>query len=548
MVIKNKLLAWIILAFSIFNLASANTTNKDFLLNEISSLETKIVNLKTSASSSLEDKVYTLSTSYDAIFTKLWYDTKTVSYLVSLWKLTSNFKEDLTLELNTLNKEISDKTTIELNSLSTIKNNIRLNYTTVSDSQKTTLLNSIKAIESNYLNLSDSFTWKITTLNNKYTSSLSDYETKVKNAYNSSVTSIQTLNNFSTKYEALYTLNQQFEKNYQTFKDVYLAYAWDLTLFSESKQKYYIEALRKELEKIRDWNIEANKSLESYKVDIDRLIEILLQNFENSLILKINESYGVLYSDSDISSINSRFTTAKNRYYDLDWKLKATEVISNTWALEEINFLNEKLTEINSKVVSLIWTWGYVNTYENVKIRLENEMVKFYNENYKSYREDLLLRIKEKLNIVALETKNIILAADTIDLRFSLLNDKISKSNDINFINTQINNFKDDVSKYAYLNSSVLNTKISNLENNLDIFIVEKELAQFKYNKMSQTGYTNQLAKIFAQLKSRYPEKYKDKLKIVLNRVNTALKSTKLDDKTRFMLLVVKLNIVKFIK
>lgn len=547
MVIKNKLLAWIILAFSVFNIALADT-NKDYLLSEISSLETKIVNLKTSASSSLESKVYALSTSYDAIFTKLWYDSKTVSYLVSLWKLTSNFKEDLSLELNTLNKEISDKTAIELNSLSTIKNNIRLNYTTVSDSEKNTLLTSIKAVESNYLNLSESFSGKILTLNNKYTSSLSDYETKVKNAYNSNVTAIQTLNNFSTKYDTLYTLNQQFEKNYQTFKDVYLAYAWDLTLFSESKQKYYVDALRKELEKIRDWNIEANKSLEWYKVDIDRLIEILLQNFENSLILKVNESYGVLYSDSDITSINSRFTTAKNRYYDLDGKLKATEVISNTWALEEINFLNEKLTEINLKVVSLIWTWNYVNTYENVKIRLENEMVKFYNENYKSYREDLLLRIKEKLNIVALETKNIILAADTIDLRFSLLNDKISKSNDINFINTQINNFKDDVSKYAYLNSEALNTKISNLENNLWVYIVEKELAQFKYNKMSQSTYSNQLTKIFAQLKSKYPEKYKEKLKIILVKVDSLLSTNKLNDKTRFMLLVVKLNILNFVK
>jgi len=94
-------------------------------------------------------------------------------------------------------------------------------------------------------------------------------------------------------------------------------------------------------------------------------------------------------------------------------------------------------------------------------------MIRFYNENYQGYREDLLLKLKEKLNIIALEAKNVILAADTIDLRFSLLNDKISKSNDINYINEQIANFKKDVAKYSYLNNSALNLKLSNLNANL---------------------------------------------------------------------------------
>lgn len=546
MIVKNKLLVWLILTISISNFAFAN--NKDTLLSDISILETKIIELKTSATKNLEDKVFDLSSKYNNMFGTLGYDTKTVSYLFSLWKLNTNFKEDLSWEFNTLSKEISDKTAQELNSIITIKNNIRLNYITVSDNEKTTFSNAIKNIESNYTNLSDTFSGKITTLNNKYSTSLSDYENQVKNAYNNNQSSLQTVNNFSSKYESLYTLYQDFDKNYTQFKQTYLAFAWDLTLFSESKQKYYVDALRKELEKIRDGNIEANKSLENYKSEINRLVEILLQNFENSLILKINDSYWVIYSDTDIHSLVSRFNTAKNRYYDLDGKLKAQEVVSNTGSFQEINFIHEKIDEVNRKILTLIGTGNTSNTYENVKIRLENEMVKFYNENFRGYRDDLLERLKEKLNIIALETKNIILAADTIDIRYSLLNDRISKSNDFAYINSQIHAFKNDVAKYTYLNSDTLNTKINNLERNLDIFYINKELSQFKYIKMSQTWYNNELQKIFIQLKQRFPETYQDRLKLVLQRVNVTLWNPKINDKTRFMFLVVKLNILNELK
>jgi hypothetical protein len=139
--------------------------------------------------------------------------------------LTSNFKTDLTTEVNVLSKEISDKTLAELNSLSAIKNNINLNYTTVSDSEKVILLKNINTIASNYDNLLTSFSSKIETLNNKYKSSLNDYKETLKNAYETNSAIINNLNDFAKKFDALYTLNDEFQKNYAIFKDSYLAFA-----------------------------------------------------------------------------------------------------------------------------------------------------------------------------------------------------------------------------------------------------------------------------------------------------------------------------------
>lgn len=545
MMLKNKLLAmFVTLAFT-FNISYAD--NKTDLLSQITQLETNLTLLKTNSTKDLETKVLALSKNFDDTFASLGYDTKTVNYLVGLWKLTTNFKEDLTLELNALNKEISDKTLSELNDLSSVKNNISVKYTTVTDSEKTTLWNSIVAIENNYKNLSDSFSGKINILNNKYSTNLVEYKNTLKNAYNSNTGTINWLNNFSSKYESLFTLNTAFEKNYSVFKNTYLSFAGEITSFSETKQKFYVDALKKEFEKIRDVNIQANKSLENYQLDIDRLSDILLENFKNSLTLKMNDSYWVIYSDSDINSIISRFNTAKNRYYDVDGKLKVNEVVSNTWSLEEINFLTEKLSLVNTKIIDLIWTGSNNNSFDNVKIRLENEMVKFYNANYNGYREDLLLKLKEKLNIVALESKNTILAADTVELRYSLLNDKISASNDVNYINTQISEFKKDIAKYGYLNSDIINKKIANIDLNLAKTAVKKELSQFKFNKMSQTKYDAELLKIFTKLKAKYPQKYATKLNALVLKINGLLENGKISDKTRFMLLCVKLNILNYV-
>ncbi|MBW7954823.1 hypothetical protein H3C61_03345 [Candidatus Gracilibacteria bacterium] len=528
-----------------FNITFAD--NKSDLLSKITSLENNLTNLKNNSSKDLEQKALVLSNNFDSSFVSMGYDTKTIDYLVSLGKISSNFKTDLTNDVNLLNKEISDKTLTELNSLSSIKNNITLNYTTINENQKATLDNSINVINSNYTNLKDTFNLKITTLNNKYTSGLDSYKNTLKQAYDSNKSTIDSLKNFESNYNNLFSIQKDFEKNYNNFKQTYLSFAGDLTLFSEERQKYYVNLLKSILVEIRDGNLEANKSLSSYAGDINRLIDILLQNFENSLAIKINDSYGIIYSGDDMDSLLTRYNNAKNKFYDADGKLKAKEVQSSSGAIEEVKSIAIKLGDINQKILILIGTGNTSNTYENVKIRLENEMVKFYNENYPGYRDDLLARLREKLDQATLEAKNALLAGDAIDIRFDRLNDKISKSNDFKYIRGEITTFKSDIAKYKLLQNSSIDTKIFNLENNLEIFYVKKELSQYKYKKMSDKKYNDQLDKIVQKLKNAFPNTYKDKLIIVISRIDNAL-TKKLSDKNSFMLLVVKLHLLNNLK
>jgi|GEM_PF-4246721 len=65
---------------------------------------------------------------------------------------------------------------------------------------------------------------------------------------------------------------------------------------------------------------------------------------------------------------------------------------------------------------------------------------------------------------------------------------------------------------------------------------------------MSQAEYKAQLDKILPQLKAKYPQSYISKLETLIVKIDKLLENPKLNDKTRFVLLTVKLNVLNFIK
>lgn len=552
MSIVNKIFAIIftfIYIFTSFFGAFADTTNKDALLSDISTLETNLNNLKTNRVKELETKVSDLTTKYDQMFTSLWYDAKVVSYLVSLWKVTSNFKADLVADLSTLKNEINTKANTELSSLSTIKDNVNYKYTTISNSEKTVISASINAVKTNYESLDSTIASKITQLNSKYSTNLDSYKSTLKSAFDSNQSSITTIKAFDSKYEVLYWLKTEFDAKYEIFKKIYLSSSWDLKDYSTTKQQDYVNSLKKELEKLRDWNFEANKGLKNYESDINRFIEILLENFKNSLSLSMTDSYWAIFSDDDVTSLQTRFSTLKNKLYDTDWNIKATVLLSDSWATDEVNYLTTSYTTINTSIKDLIWTdTTSTITLNNIKVRLENQIVKFYNANYESYRQDLLEKLQEKLNLAALETKNILLASDTVDLKFSMLNDKISKSNDLTYINEQISTFKKDVEKYTLLWSDTLTKKVKKLWYNLDVFVIWKQLSNSKYSKYTSlsTTYDTQVKAILVKLKSAYPDAYVKKLETIVSKID-AISTQKISTKNSFILLTIKKSILNWL-
>ncbi len=518
--------------------------NKTDLQTNITTIENKINTYNSNLKSDLNNKITNISNDLNKFLSS--YDGKSIDYLVSLWKMNSNFSKDLVNELNLLTTEMNSNFTTNSNDLTKIKNSVNLSQN-ISDTEKNRLLSDIEKINSSIENNSWTINQKINTLTNKYSSSLSSYKDTFKNSYSQNESTINSIKNFDSNFQEVFKINSDFEKNYETFKNTYLSFAWELKNFSQEKQDYYVKELTQELNTIRDKNIANNPPLANYTTDINRLIEILIENFKNSLKNHVDENYQNVFWTADIDSIKLKFDTIKNKYYDSDWILKTSSFISNSWALDEVIYLKTSLKDLNNQINTLIWTWWTESlTFSNLKIRLENHIIRYWNTNYDTYRQDLLLKLKEKINIINQETKTTVAFSDNIDIRYNILSDKINKSTDLNMIKEEITKFKSDTKKYNNLQSEVITKKLNTLNRNLDIYSLKVELKQWKYKFLNWSKYKTALDDFFTKFEQKFKNTYKEKLEKFISNIDTMLEKN-ISDKKRFMLLNVKLETLNFL-
>lgn len=518
--------------------------NKTDLQSSITTLETKISNYKTDLNSNLTTKITTISNNLNTFLAT--YDPKSIDYLVSLWKLNSNFKQDLINDLNTLTNEINSNFQTNVNSLNNIKNNINLSVSIV-DTEKNVYSNSIWDIDNSINTLSWTINSQITTLTNKYNSSLESYKENFKSVYSSNSSTLSWIINFDKKFQEIFKINSEFESNYKIFNDTFLAFAWELKNFSTEKQKYYVDELTKELNSIKDKNILANPTLENYTSDLDRLIEILLENFKNSLKNYVDENYNTVFWVENIDWVKLKLNSVKNKYYDSNWNIKPNDFLAYSWAIDEVNYLYTSLNDVNNQVKTLIWTWWTESlTFDNLKIRLNNIIVRFWNRNYDNYKTDLLWKLKEKINLINQETKTTIAFIDNIDIRYNILSDKINKSTDAEMVKNEIEKFKNDTKKYSNLQSEVITKKLNIINQNLDIYQIKVELKQGKYKFLNTTKYQVALKDFFPKFEKKFSSSYKERLNNFVKVIDVKL-SWNIKDSTRFMLLNVKLETLNFL-
>lgn len=175
-------------------------------------------------------------------------------------------------------------------------------------------------------------------------------------------------------------------------------------------------------------------------------------------------------------------------------------------------------------------------------------MVEFYNNNYKAYGDDMLLKIKEKLDYVNLENKNILLAADSIDIRYNMFLDKLNKTKNLSTIASLTSDFQKELDKYDYLNSTIIENKSKRLINNAHKYAIDTELANVKFKKFASrtASYEKQLKTVFTTLETKNPKTYITRLETLVAKLDVLL-TKKLSDKNRHQVLVIKKIVIEYL-
>lgn len=539
---KTLLISAAIISLLLTNIALADT-NKDTTIATINSSISNITNDKTWTwkVQILKWAVYDLSASFSTLYTSLWYDDKTISYLVSLWKLTTDYKKDLTTEYTNLKNELDSKYADNISSLNALKDEIELNYTTLSAEQKAVYQTKINTINTSYSAINVYADTQITSIKTKYKSNLATLQSNLSSIVKTNQIKLDSIKSFDTKFSNLASLKEKLDTNYSNFKTNYLGWISTLTDFLATKKLYYSDLMKTQLQKMIDLNIESNPWLADYKIELYDYAAFLANKFSLNLEKNVDDNYSIIYSQSKMDAINTSYSEFKTKYIDINWLVKARDFLSNnTWAISDVWTLTTSISNLNSKLDNLTVTWA--TNIENIKVILENQLIVYYNSQFSDHKNTLLAKMKDSL--VDLSTVN-----DLIDTKYSSYSLAIASWATLTYFDTKTKELKEFLAKYEDSWNTVIKKKIKRIYYFIDNNYIVRELenTKFKYYTKSKISYDEQVETVMKKLDAKFWDNFVEKMNIVFANIDKALENTKLSIKTTYKLKVIKLWIRNYI-
>ncbi len=543
---KNKFLA--ILAISSIFFTNISTgfadVNKDLILANINASILSIDSSKVASGqiAILQNTVYTLSSSFSSLYTSLWFDDNSITYLVSLWKLTTDYKKDLIVEYTALKTELENKYATNLQSLNSMKEEINLSYTILSSEQKALYQSKIDIINADLIAINTYANTKTNTLKTKYTTYLSSMQSTLKALYTANSSDLTKINNFNNNFNNLSSAKEKLDMNYSNFKSYYLAWnVAELTTFLSDKKTSYNNLMKSQLTKMLDANVEVNTGLKDYNKELTDYISFLWSRFDLDLQKNLDDNYSIIYSQAKMNDLNANYNDFKTKYTDVNAIVKAQELLANySWATNLTSSLYTDIISLNTKLENLSVSWSI--NIANVKITLENQIIEYYNSRFTIYKADLIIKLKEKL-------EDLSVVNDLIDIKYSNYKSSIADdSSDLNF-NNRINEFKSFLVKYSDSWNISIRNKVSKIQYSLESSYIIREVTniKYKYYTKSRLSYEEQVEAAMKILDAKLWNDFLSRMNTVFDKIDTALAGKKISVKNRYQLNIIKLAIRDYI-
>ncbi|MDD5213332.1 MAG: hypothetical protein PHG82_02820 [Candidatus Gracilibacteria bacterium] len=543
---KNKFLATLALSSILLINAplSFADANKDTILANINSSISSIDTSKTGSGEilNLQNTVYTLSSSFTSLYTSLGLNDNTISYLVSLGKLTTDNKKDLITEYTALKTELENKYAKDSQSLNALKDEVSLSYTSLSSEQKALYQVKIDNINADISAINIYASTKTASLKTKYTSYLNTMTSTLKSLITTNSTDLAKINNFNNQFLNLSDFKSALDTNYANFKSYYLGgNITELTNFLGDRKINYSNLMKTQLSKMLDANIKANPGLGDYKKELTDYISFLSSKFDLDLQKNLDDNYSIIYSQTKMDNLNTSYNDFKAKYIDLNSTVKASSVLADySGALASISSLSNDIFSLNTKLSHLSVS-GSVNV-ANVKITLENQIIVYYNGEFTNYKASLLTKLKEKLDDLSVVN-------DLVDTKYSTYQASLAgDSSDTNF-NYKINDLKSFLAKYEDSNNVSIRNKVVKIQYTLESSYLVRELSlgKYKYYARNKTNYEEQINTAMQILDNKLGADFVSKMNIVFDRIDTALANPKISVKNKYQLSLIKLAIRDYI-
>lgn len=487
--------------FSVVEFASAKT-NKEVVIEQFETLISSFTELKSDKAGDLWELIATLNKKYDALFTNLGYDSKTIDYLNSLEALNTNFKDEIVKDYNRTNTSIENTINAKMLEISNLKNQVTFAYSSINETKKTELEGDIGSFANEYQDIKEDIERDIQNLKNEYETKIEQHSKELAKALSAAKVDLGKINSFVASFDELEKAIIKFQRLYDTFEENYLTYLGDINQTISDKKEEYSDKLDSVLSKTLTSNIIKYKTLEGYETEGKSRIKEIVTNFKFDLTNHLNSTYYIVYSQSDMEAILNEYKVLKNKYFDSEGNVKSKEVVANKNFSTQFQNYASKVKKAN-KAMEELMEWDKDETLKNIQTEIENNIIDFFNDNAEKYLNAFKDAIEDKLTIRNVENNSIIALNEILELRYILMMNSFTEDMSESAIKSNVDAFKLYSNQFLRLKNSSLTRKVNQVNARLDLYIINKELAKTKYykDKKNEGAYSLQIRNVLSKNK-----------------------------------------------
>lgn len=521
-------------------------------MQTLTEMKRTLINREKEGQEALQNTANSLRESYEKKLQEKGYAKNWVAYAVILQKINTPYENELYIALQSIQNAFEKEKKSLIEKIDALTLSIR-NQSIISPIQRNRYERELSDLQTKQSAFLEEIHKAWENFSKEQESKLEEHIRTLSNTIETQKELFQKIDTFIEQFNTWHILHEEFKKNFSKFEEIYLSQAGALSEFIKTKQKEYSTLLKEDLLKVKAKNLEVHPSLQEYTKEFDRLIDILMENFENSLSRHMQESFVyLLYESKSIKTLSEMCDIWQNKYFNEEGIIKAELFQRETLqkSLEEIEKCYKEIEKVNNTIKELIQTnenETKETLLENIKIEIENIIIRFYNRYYVEYRKDLLEKLKEKLSLHQLKMKNILLAGDAMDIRYKIAYEAMKNQTNIQKLQNEFENFKKEIHKYSLLNSDILNKKSQKLLSELESMIILTELKQaYPQRLKSFSKHEKTIVTFFETLKKNHSKDvYQSKIEELLKKINESLNTQTKNTKNYALYLYIKYHVLK---
>lgn len=544
-----KILSVAIVAQFCFVSAASALTNKEAFLSSLDTLSASVTTSIASQEKSLSDRASGLGSQYDSGILSLGYSLAEVDALTRIPRLSApNFRQEVSAAYALQKKAIFDNIHTTQTNLSALRDEVSLGYTDLTAAQKQSYDAKLQTFQGQYNSFLTGSTASLDAFSTSFSGRLATVLSSISTMMSSNIDYIRFIASVRQEMASLDIAKANFLSGSTAFETNILpklqgdisAFAADKKTFTTSIRSNLEDGLTKALQKDR---------LKAQETNLRAYLEDIMSKWNEYLATSFSQDSTILTQSLENKNLLTVDSALRAGVYDDNGNIRSLDMSGSTVLITNIRKLSSDFSSAAGSVTLLSTTYGSGNTLASVRSDLNAQ----YRKKLMEYQTLLGTYLTDRLNTALLSEQNHAKNLKLIDAAEALLQKNLESATSAEFAGTLVQAFRAKLDSIALSDGNALDTtaKIRVLKYRYDRIVTQKQIEQSPL--MAYFPLRGALDTTFGSFLPTFAAKFstdvaRARLEIVSTKIDTLLASKTLATKQDYQLLVLRVNILKYLE